>query len=76
MLVTNAPSTANVNVMQQHTPARHIVHILHYIPEARSKDVDVIEEILPIYDTAVALKLKSKPTKTYLAPSGTVLEAE
>lgn len=74
VLISNAPTTAIIHVMSQPAQNRTIVHILHYIPEARSRDVDVIEDIIPIFDVQVALRLQQKPARVYLAPSEQDLE--
>ena len=75
MLKTNAPTTAQVTITRQERENRHIVHVLHYIPERRPNDMDVIEDALPLHDVALSfcLRLHAAPARAYLAPQGTAL---
>jgi hypothetical protein len=34
-----------------------VVHLLHYIPERRSKFIDIIEDVIPLYDVQVSVKV-------------------
>ncbi len=72
LLKVDAPTTLEANVMRQ--GKRTIVHLLHYAPERRTKDLDIVEDIVPIYDIPVSLKLGTKPRKVYLAPSQNELQ--
>jgi len=60
------PSTLQATVTQQ--GARRIVHLLHYIPERRAPNLDVVEDVIPLFDVKVALRLPQKPARVYLAP--------
>jgi hypothetical protein len=62
----DAPTGTEVSVMRQKN--RTIVHILHYSPERRAKDLDLVEDIVPLYDLALSVKLKTAPRRAYLAP--------
>ena len=33
------------------------MHLLHYIPERRSQDIDIIEDVIPLYDVKVSIKV-------------------
>ncbi len=70
---TNAPSTARVNLNHQVEPDRYVLHVLHYIPEARSKQADIIEDVIPLHDVEVKVRLPRRPKSVYLAPSETPL---
>lgn len=72
-VITNAPTTANINLNYQKEHNRYIVHITHYIPERRCSEIDTIEDIIPIYDIALKIKLPQKPKKVYLYISGNKL---
>ena len=54
--------------MQQKSPYRTIVHLLQYCPERRTKELDIVEDIVPLHDVAVSIKLAKKPKRAYLAP--------
>jgi hypothetical protein len=49
-------------------PARTIVHLLYYAAERRTKTLDIAEDIVPLYEVPLSLKLPSEPTRVYLAP--------
>ena len=51
-----APTTPLVSVNEQSAENRWIVHLLHYIPERRGQDFDVIEDVIPIFDVKVSVK--------------------
>jgi hypothetical protein len=48
---------------------RTIVHLLYYAAERRAQNLDIIEDIVPIANVAVALKLAKSPREVYLAPA-------
>lgn len=62
-----APSSTEVSVMVQ--GKRTIVHLLQYCPERRTKDLDIVEDIVPIHRIPVSLAVAKAPTRVYLAPS-------
>jgi hypothetical protein len=65
-----APSTARITVLLQPDLSRMICHVLHYIPERRTKggqggwdsDIDIIEDVIPLHDVGLEIKV-SKPAK-------------
>jgi hypothetical protein len=63
---SDLPSTARVSVCDQ--KERRIVHILHYPIERRSQ-IDIIEDVIPLYNKHIEVKYAHKPSKVYLAPS-------
>lgn len=70
LVVSNLPSTARVTVNLQRLEGRQrkIVHILHYIPERRCKSIDIIEDVIPIYNVRLRVKTDTPPVRCYLAP--------
>lgn len=70
----NAPTTAHITLNYQTIHDRHICHILHYIPERRAKEIEIIEDVIPLYNMELKVKLPLKPVKVYCAPSGQVLD--
>ena len=68
----DAPSGTEVSVMRQ--KARTIVHILHYSPERRAKDLDLVEDIVPLHDLALSVKLSRAPKRVYVAPNQNEVE--
>jgi len=50
---------------------RTIVHLLYYTAERRTEKLDLIEDVVPIFDLAMSLKVAKAPRRVYLAPQGT-----
>jgi len=59
----NAPSSTEATVTRQ--GKRTIVHLLQYCPERRGKDLDLIEDIVPLYKVELSLRLGKKPSRVY-----------
>ncbi|MGC8890791.1 MAG: alpha-L-fucosidase [bacterium] len=70
LVLDNAPSTARITVTSQELNGkeRFIAHILHYIPERRCKSIDIIEDVIPIYNVKLQVRLDKSPSRCYLAP--------
>lgn len=71
----SGPSTVLATVNRQEAENRLVVHLLHYIPERRS-DIDIIEDVIPIYKVNVSISAAGKVKRMYLAPEGTELAWE
>ena len=67
-LETNLPAQGTVTLMDQKTERRLVNHLLYASPVKRGNGIEVIEDIVPIYNVDVSLKLKNEPKKVYLAP--------
>jgi hypothetical protein len=55
---------------------RIIVHLLHYVPERRTGSLDLVEDIVPLFDVPISLRRDSRPARVYLAPDGVQLPFE
>lgn len=66
LLRVDGPTSLEATVMRQ--KYRTIVHLLQYCPERRTKDLDIVEDIVPLYDVPISLKLPTSPKRVYLAP--------
>jgi hypothetical protein len=59
---TSLPTTAEVTVLRQpsgaggNTPERVVCHILHYVPQRRTPDLDLVEDIIPLHNVEVAVR--------------------
>jgi hypothetical protein len=53
----DGPSTIFTAINIQKEEKRYILHLLHYIPERRCTDFDVIEDVIPVYKTKVKLNI-------------------
>jgi hypothetical protein len=73
LLRHDGPSTLVTAVNRQHNPDRLIIHLLHYIPERRGQDFDVIEDVIPLHNLSLSLRTDSHVKDVRLVPSGASL---
>jgi hypothetical protein len=66
LVETNAPTTAHVSLARQ--GERTIAHVLHYIPEQRYREIQTIEEAIPLHGVSLRIRLEGAPSRVYLAP--------
>lgn len=75
---TNLPSCGRVSLLEQTSNKRYVFHLLYAQPIKRggqgNKSVEVIEDVLPVYDIDCSLILKHKPCKVWLPICGQVLD--
>ena len=64
------PSAMLTAVNEQPAENRWVVHLLHYVPERRGQDFDVIEDVLPLYDVPVSLRLPGPVAVVRCVPNG------
>ncbi|MGN1096209.1 MAG: hypothetical protein ACI4QR_07445 [Eubacteriales bacterium] len=67
-LTTNLPAQGVVTLMDQPEESRYVNHLLYASSVKRGKNTEIIEDLIPIYDTEVSLKIYSRPKRVYLAP--------
>jgi hypothetical protein len=70
----DGPSTILSTVNHQPTLNRSIVHLLHYVPERRGIEFDVIEDVIPVYDVGISVRCEKAPTRIQNVPDGETLE--
>jgi hypothetical protein len=61
------PTGLEATVMRQ--GKRTVVHLLNYAPERRTKDIDIVEDVVPLYSVPVSLRFGKRPKFVSLAPS-------
>ena len=66
LLCVVAPTSTEATVMRQ--AHRTIVHLLHYPAERRAQNLDLIEDVVPLHNVPVSVKLARAPKSVYLAP--------
>jgi hypothetical protein len=66
LVKASVPSTAQVSITEQQ--GRRIVHILNYIPERRAPNLDVVEDVIPLFDVELSVRSEGPPRQIYLAP--------
>ncbi|OCT15294.1 beta-galactosidase [Paenibacillus pectinilyticus] len=67
-LQTNLPAQGVVTLQEQKEEKRLVNHLLYASPVRRGKNVEVIEDIVPIYDVEVSVRTSNCVKKVYLAP--------
>lgn len=69
--VDDAPSTLRVTVMWQAAERRVVVHLLHYVPERRGEELDIVEDVIPLRDVKLSLRWeRPQPQHVRCVPSG------
>jgi len=68
MITIDGPSTMEVTVMRQ--GRRTVVHCLSFAAEHRHT-MDIVEDIVPLRDVLLTVRMAVAPRKVYLAPAGT-----
>jgi len=68
----NLPSTAIVTVRQGGDDL--LVHLLHYVHQRRGRDLDVIEDLLPLHDVTVSVRATQCPSAVHLVPEGQAVD--
>jgi len=70
---TSLPSAGLVSVNEQPRERRYVVHLLHYVPERRGLDFDVVEDVVPLQDVRVSLRVERGVKGVHTAPQGASL---
>lgn len=63
---TNLPDRGVITVTKQ--GKRKIVHLLFAYTSLRGKNIEVVEDAVPLYDISVSLRCSKAPLRVYLAP--------
>lgn len=72
LLRITGPTSLEATVARQRN--RTIVHLLQYCPERRTKDLDIVEDIVPLHDVPLSLALAKEPKAVYTAPDRTPVD--
>ncbi len=71
-----APTTTMVTVNEQSVEDRWILHLLHYVPERRCEDIDIIEDVIPLFNVKVSVKVSKKIREVLSVPDQVALTFE
>lgn len=63
----NGPTAVTVNLLEQEN--RRILHILYYVPERKCKNLDIVEDVVPLYNLEIKMHCTREVKKVYLVPS-------
>ena len=66
LICGNLPTTAETTLMKQES--RLILHVLHYTPQRTAKKIDLLEEVIPLYERTISVKTEQCPSKIMLVP--------
>lgn len=66
LIHSNLPSTAEVTLNRR--GKLFILHILHYIPERRAEELEIVEDIIPLYNIQMRVNTDREPSGVYLVP--------
>jgi hypothetical protein len=72
MLEVDLPSQGRANLLHQPEHRRYVAHLLYASPITRG-DAEVIEDLVPIYDTRVELNVPETIRSVRLIPDGSEL---
>lgn len=64
---------ASVEVTLRKQGERQILHLLNYIPQRKCREMDIVEDIIPLFNQDVAIRMV-KPASVYSAPQKTAIE--
>ena len=73
VLAPGLPSTAIVVVRRKGDDL--IVHLLHYVHQRRGQSLDVIEDVLPLYNVELSVRAERAPAQACLVPEQQPVEA-
>lgn len=80
-VTTNLPTAGRVSLMRQQEESRYILHLLYATPSLRGGSngeaahaVEVIEDLVPLYNVECVLRLPTRAQAIRLVPSGEALE--
>jgi hypothetical protein len=74
LLRHDGPTTLMATVNEQAAEKRWVVHLLNYVPERRGRELDVIEDVLPLYGLNVSVKVPGPVKSVRRVPDGEALE--
>lgn len=66
LLKTDLPSTAELMLRSRNQD--QILHLLHYIPQRRCQDLDIIEDVIPLYNQTIQIRREEPARKVILVP--------
>ncbi len=68
LIAIEAPSTTLTALNEQPDKGRQILHLLHYVPERRGQQFDVIEDVIPIFDIQVSVRVSKRVSGVSCVP--------
>ncbi|PSW20787.1 beta-galactosidase [Photobacterium sanctipauli] len=72
----DGPSSLICTVNEQQEAARAVVHLLHYIPESKCENILIVEDIIPLSNTKLSMKLEKPVSRVTCVPELTEIPFE
>ncbi len=69
-LTHKGPTTLKTMVNIQEEYKRWVLHFLHYIPEKRCEQIEIIEDVIPLYHVELSLLCEQEPKGIRTVPEG------
>ncbi|WP_346911515.1 alpha-amylase family protein [Faecalicatena orotica] len=74
-LVThNGPSTLDLKLTHQPDQERYVLHALHYIPVRKAKKMEMVEDVIPLYGTEIAVRVDAPVESVTIVPGQKEIE--
>ncbi|MCL2707853.1 MAG: hypothetical protein FWF03_01925, partial [Defluviitaleaceae bacterium] len=73
---TDLPAQGTVTLMEQKKEGRYVCHLLYASPVARGNGIQVIEDIVPIYDVNVSVSAPNVIKGAKLVPQNVPVSLE
>jgi len=74
MVQIKGPSSIISTINEQPHKKRYVLHLLHYIPEQRGEQFEVIEDVIPLHDLEISLFLDKEIKKARMVPEKKALK--
>jgi len=74
LLTHDGPSTVIATVNEQADKDRWVAHLLHYIPERRCREIDVLEDVIPLHDVTVTVRTGREVAGVRCVPQDSILD--
>ena len=72
----DGPNSLETTLNYQKSSDSYILHLLHYIPEKKSEEIEIVENKIPLYNLTVKLNLNYKIESVKMVPQEKELEFE
>ena len=72
-LRTKAPPTLITTVTRQASERRQLVHLLHYLPVRTSAEMDIVDEVVPLHQVELSVRVVQPVSSVRCVPEGTAL---
>jgi len=64
------PTGILATLNEQREEGRWVLHLLYYVPERRCEEFDVIEDVVPLHDVPVSVRVDRAVREVQCVPAG------